>query len=123
MTQLPLAVKRVLSYLPTNLPVGLSQFNTFADSIIELAGPYADQDSMRFAVASMIIHLPAGTAAVPKNYFVKSLRKSAANQVASQVFQDIKTKQAAQLEAAKKQAEDTAKLETTTQSGQKETQN
>lgn len=100
-------IKRLLSYFPTPLPVGLSQFNTWADSIIELSGDYADRDSMTFAIASMVIHLPAGTASVPKNFFVKSLRKSAANQVASQVFQDIKSKQAEAM--AKLKAEDTAK--------------
>ncbi len=117
MKQLPLPLKRILSYLPTKLPVGLTQFDAFAESIIELSGNYADTDSMKFAIASMIIHLPAGKAAVPKAFFVNSLRKSAANQVASQVFQDIKAKQA-EVEAKRKQAEETAKLETTTSSVQ-----
>lgn len=101
-----LAIKRLLSYCPTPLPVGLTEFNTWADSIIELGGQYADQDSLRFAIASMVIHLPAGTGGISKNHFVKGLRKSAANQVASQVFQDIKAKQQALLE--KQQAEATA---------------
>lgn len=93
--------------MPTKLPVGLAEFNMWADSIIELGGQYADQDSLRFAIASMVIHLPAGTGTIPKNHFVKGLRKSAANQVASQVFQDIKAKQQALLDQQK--AEDTAK--------------
>jgi|ERR1019366_10357905 hypothetical protein len=88
-----LLLKRLLSYLPTKLPVGLTEFNTWADSIIELSGQYADSDSMRFAIASMVIHLPSGTGAISKNHFVKGLRKSAANQVASQVFQDVKQRQ------------------------------
>lgn len=117
MNRLPVQIKRLLSYLPSKLPVGLTQFNTFADSIIELSGQYADDDSMRFAIASMIIHLPAGKATVPKAFFVNGLRKSAANQVASQVFQDVKTKQA-EAQAKLKQAEETAKLETSTPSGQ-----
>lgn len=112
MARMPIQFKRVLSYLPTKLPVGRTEFSSWADSIIELSGEYADRDSMTFAIASMVIHLPAGTAAVPKNHFVKSLRKSAANQVASQVFQDIKTKQA-EVQAQQKLAEDTAKSETT----------
>lgn len=89
-----LILKRLLSRLPTKLPVGMTEFNAFADAIIELSGNYADQDSMRFAVASMIIHADARYGALPKHYFVVRLRKSAANQVASQVFQEIKTKQA-----------------------------
>lgn len=106
MKQLVLTIKRLLSYLPTKLPVGTPQFETFADSIIELSGQYADRDSMRFAIASMVIHADHKAASLSKNYFVTRLRKSAANQVASQVFQDIKHKQD---EAAKlKQAEDSA---------------
>lgn len=104
MIKTPLAIKRLLSYFPTKLPVGISQFESFADSIIELSGQYADVDSMRFAIASVLIHADHKYGSLPKNYFVVRLRKSAANQVASQVFQDIKTRQ----ELAKQAAEVTA---------------
>lgn len=100
-----LLVKRLLSYFPTKLPVGLPQFNTWADSIIELSGQYADKDSMVFALTTMIIHADAKYGSLPKNYFVVRLRKSAANQVASYAFNDIKTRQAEA--AVKKQLEDT----------------
>lgn len=108
-----LLMKRILSHVPTKLPVGLPQFEAWADSIIELAGDYADHDSMRYAIASNLIHLPHNKASVPKAYFVNALRKAAANQVASFVFQDIKIKQAeaaklAEEQAKLKQAEDTA---------------
>lgn len=108
-----LIARRLLSYLPESLPVGTTQFDTFADDVIELAGNYADRDSMRFAIASMLIHAPAHKGALSKHYFVVRLRKSAANQIASQVFQDIKQeqdqKQKAASEAAKlQQAEATA---------------
>lgn len=86
------------SYFPSKLPVGMSEFDAWADSIIELSGQFADVDSMKFAIASIVIHLPPTRSSVPKSYFVKSMRKSAANQVASQFFQDIKLKQ---MEAAK----------------------
>jgi len=102
-----LLLKRLMSYFPSPLPVGMSQFNTWSDSIIELSGPYADADSMKFAVASMIMHLGAQRSSVPKNFFVKSLRKTAANQIAGQVFQDIKQRQA----EAQKAAEEAAKLQ------------
>jgi len=95
--KLNMILKRLLSHLPTKLPVGMTAFDKFANDIIELSGPYADADSMKFAIASQIIHLDARRASVPKNLIVKSLRKSAANQVASQVFQDIKTKKDAEL--------------------------
>jgi hypothetical protein len=93
------------------LPVGMTEFNEFAARIIAQAGAYADEDSMKFALASIVIHADATKAHYSDNYFLERLRKSAANQVASQVFQDIKQKQAAALEEAKKQAEATAILE------------
>lgn len=98
-------LNQLLSKLPRKLPVGVTQFNTFCDRIIALAGPYADKDSMRFAIASVIIHSDATRSRYSDSYFLERLRKSAANQVASQVFQDIKN---AQIEAAKQQAEATA---------------
>lgn len=102
--------KRFLSHFPTKLPVGLTEFNEWSDSIIALSGQFADTDSMRYAIASNLIHLPHTKSKVPKAYFVNTLRKAAANQVASQVFQDIKLKQAEAAEMAKlQQVEDAAK--------------
>lgn len=90
-----------LSYLPSKLPVGLTEFNSFSDSIINLSGEFADRDSMKWAIASQIMHLPPQKSTASKQYFIRSLRKAAANQVASQVFQDLKIKQQEAIEAAK----------------------
>jgi hypothetical protein len=104
-----LLLKKILSYLPTKLPVGLTEFNTWADSIIELSGQFADRDSMVFAISSILIHADSKYGALPKKYFVDRLRKSAANQVASQAFQDIKQRQDTAIKAEQqKQAEATA---------------
>lgn len=92
---LRLITLRFLSRFSTKLPVGVTEFDAWADSIIELSGPYADRDSMRFAIASILIHADSKFGALPKKFFIDRLRKSAANQIASQVFQDIKAKQAA----------------------------
>jgi len=97
-----LLVKRILSYFPTKLPVGMTEFKAWSADIIELVGPIADERSLRWAVSNMIMHLPSTNDRAPKNYFVKCLRKTAANQVAGQVFLDIKAEQE---EAAKKAAE------------------
>lgn len=113
-----LAFKKILSHIPTSVPVGLTEFNNWADSIIELSGNVADADSMKYAIASQLIHLPHTASKVPKNHFVKALRKAAANQVASQVFQDIKQKQAEAM--AKKQTEETANKEGTSANGPEE---
>ena len=101
-----LLIKRVLSLFPTRLPVGLTEFELWSDSIIELTGKIADRDSMKFAIASMLIHKDASKGRVPKNSFVQGLIKSAANQVASQVFQDIKAKQQEAIKIAQETAAD-----------------
>jgi hypothetical protein len=88
-----LFLKRVFSYFPSKLPVGQTEMNEFLNDIIELSGEYADRTSMEFAIASILIHAPSDRGSLSKKYFVDRLRKSAANQVASQVFQDIKMKQ------------------------------
>lgn len=97
------AYYKIMARTFTPLPVGSKEFETWADSIIALSGEYADRDSMRFAIASILIHADAKHGSLPKQYFVDRLRKSAANQIASQVFQEIKQKQAE--ESAKQKAE------------------
>lgn len=94
-----LLLLRLLSYFPRPLPVGLTEFDAWSNRIIALSGQFADADSMKWALASNVMHLGAQNAFVSDHYFVKSMRKAAANQVASQVFQDIKLKQQLAAEA------------------------
>jgi lysophospholipase L1-like esterase len=112
MKQLALPFKRALSLVPTKLPIGMTEFVAWADSIIELAGPIADKDSMQWVIASTLINLGPQCSCVAKNHFVRTLRKAAASQVAGQVFQDIKNKQKEAAQAAvtaqSTPAEDTA---------------
>lgn len=106
------------------LPVGMAEFETWAARIIEKAGKFADDDSMKFALASQIMHLDAKKSTYADSVFVAMLRKAAANQVASQVFQDIKLKQMeaqkAAEEKAKQEAEATAAAGTVDESTSKE---
>lgn len=108
--------KKLLSYFPTKLPVGLPQFQIWVDDVIELSGQFADRTSMEFVLASELLHSDAKKGLVPKNYFVSRCRKLAANQTASYVLQEIKASQAAQKaeedanKAALKLAEDTGSL-------------
>lgn len=104
--KLSLLIKQLLSYFPSKLPVGRTAFTKWADDIIELAGELADRDSIEFVLSSAIQHASSNRGYVPKNYFVNTLIKAAANQVAAQVFQDVKIKQqeAAKLAAAIEQA-------------------
>jgi len=106
MEKAKLLLKKLLSLLPSKLPVGKTEFDEWTDSIIELSGKYADKDSMQFVIATQVMNLGPQRSSVPKNFFVRTLRKAAANQVAGQVFYDIKTKQQEAAKAA--QAEATA---------------
>ena len=103
--QLKRYINFALIYCPRPLPVGKAAFETWSNRILSLAGPYADKDSMVFALATNIMHMGSTQGWVADVHFLRTLRKAAANQVASQVFQDIKLKQ--QL-AAQKAAEVTA---------------
>lgn len=117
MQKFKLILKKLMSLFPTALPVGMAEFNTWSESIIELSGKYADEDSMKYAIATMIMNLGPQRSHVSKNFFVRSLRKAAANQVAGQVFYDIKTKQ----DQARKAAEETAaKAKEAANGGEKE---
>lgn len=93
-------LKRLLAHLPSKLPQGLTDFETWATDIIETYG-MPNNDSVKFALAVQILHLPATAAYKPKAYFGHTLIKGAASQVAGQVMQDLKAKQAAEIEAAK----------------------
>lgn len=107
---------KFLSYFPSALPVGLTEFGKWADSVVDLAGLPASRDSQHQALANMIIHLPPRKgdqrprAYESKNWFVHSLRKGAANQIASFVFQAIRTEMDAKIAEMKhaEQAEATA---------------
>lgn len=88
------------------LPAGIPEFEAWAERILSKCGKFADEDSLKFALSTMVLHANNDKASFPDSYFVDRLRKAASNQVVSQVIQDIKQKQAEQL--AKQQAEATA---------------
>lgn len=107
-----LLFKRLMSRFPTKLPVGLTEFNAWASSIIDLSGRFADDTSMKFVLASELMHSDAKKGSVPKNYFVSRCRKLAANQTAGYILQEIKAEQEKlkAADAAKLAAEATAAL-------------
>lgn len=100
---------RALTYLPSKLPQGVTEFENWAKSIIT-AYNMPDNDSVRFALCTSIMHLDATSAYKPKAYFGKLLIKGASSQVAASIFQELKLKQqeAIKLEAEKQAAEATA---------------
>lgn len=89
--------KQFLGLFPSKIPVGVTEFNSWADSFSDVYTlPTQDQDSLRFTLASIIMHLGPQAAYKPKVYFLLTLKAAAAKQVAGQVFYDIKTKHQAQ---------------------------
>jgi hypothetical protein len=90
------------------LPTGMKEFDAFAKRIIKKAGKFADEDSMVYAIAMELIHSDPKTQ-FSDEFFVTRLRKVAANQVASQIALDIKSRQ---MEAQKK-AQEQQKAEAT----------
>lgn len=87
---------------PRPLPVGAGEFDTWADRIVSGACLPADPDSQKFAIASMVLHLGPTESHKEDAYFIHSLRKSAANQVAHAKMEEIRTAAKARLEEAKK---------------------
>jgi hypothetical protein len=102
-------IKTVLSYIPTRLPTGMSAYNIWLDSIVELTGPIADEASLHWVISNEVMRLNSNRDRISKAYFVRTLRKYAANQIAASAVLEIKAKQQALLDQQK--AEDTAKTE------------
>lgn len=91
------------------LPIGMTEFNEMMDKVIAMSG-MPNNDSVRFAIATAVLHFPQEKPELTYSYFARVLRRAAANQVASQIFQDIKLKQQAEIEQQQqlaKQAEAT----------------
>ena len=119
--QIKKALVRMASVFPSKLPSGMQDFNVWADSII-FAYDLPDNDSLRFGLATAILHLESSAKieinlgivkiAIPssayksRRYFAQIMLKGAANQIASGVMQDLKQKQqeAMAKEAAEREA-------------------
>lgn len=76
--------------LKTPLPVGLNEFHAWADDVISLT-PLPNNESIKFAVATIILELTPDDGYISKRKVATRLIKAAANQVASYYFQSIKS--------------------------------
>lgn len=98
-------VNKVMGALPSPIPTGTTEFHAWADSIASTYTlPTADTDSIRYALATMIMHLGPTVAYKPKLYFVFALRAAASKQIAGGVFTEIKQKQIAAAKAKESEA-------------------
>lgn len=93
--------KLILFTIPTPLPIGMAEFDSWSADIISTYN-LPNNDSIRFAIATMILHSPEKKAFISKFSFFLKVRKGMANQIAGGIMQELKEKQAA---AAKAQQE------------------
>lgn len=99
--QVSRAAAQLRGLFPSRLPTGVTEFNAWADSIASTYRlPTADQDSVRFSLASQIMHLGPTADSKPKYYFVRAIRAGAAKQIAGNAFYEIKSKHQAAQKAA-----------------------
>lgn len=88
------SLKKLLDFIPTQVPMGMTAFHSWADSLIETYA-FPNDPSVKFALATMIMHLGPIEAYKPRRYFMLAIKAGAAKQIASAVFQEIKAKQIA----------------------------
>jgi hypothetical protein len=103
-------LNKVMSYFPTPLPLGMTAYKEWTDSVAELIGPITNKEELNFCIASEVIRLAPDVCSAPKNHFVKRVRAGVAKQIAGAMFTEIKENQKAKqaAEAAKQAAEVTA---------------
>lgn len=102
---------------PRPLPLGRKEFGEWAHRIIggaclpvvEGEDPIAFIESQKFALATMIMHLGPTESHKPDAYFIHSLRKSASNQVAHTLLQEMKLARLEKANAESARAEAEAK--------------
>ena len=76
---------------PRPLPMGMKEFEEWSTRIISGALiPTEDETSLKAALAAMLMALGPTEDHKPDSFFIHSLRKAAANEVAHSVFQKIK---------------------------------
>lgn len=87
------------AFFPTRLPQGMTEFNEFAASIIDLYDFPKDNDGYIHMIATMIQHFDRTVSAVSKYNFSRLMRKAVANEVTYYVIQDLKLKKKKENEA------------------------
>lgn len=112
LTKVKKVLKLIRARYPSPLPVGMSEFNAWYASFVDLYDdlPTKDEDSIKNVLASNIINLGHQTVALPKYHFYMILKASAAKQIAGEVFQEIQIKHREARKAAQEAAAQEAAL-------------
>lgn len=95
-------MSKLRAYFPSAVPQGMAEFDIWAKSIITIYD-FPDNDSVRFALATMILHSGPTAAYLSKRYLALMVKAGAAKQIAGAQFQEIKQRrvEAEKAEAAK----------------------
>lgn len=89
-------LRQLLGFIPEKLPTGVGAFDAWVDALIDTyTMPTSDRPSIRFVLASIIMHLGPRSAFKSKFYFYLMLHSSATKQVAGQIFYETKEAQKA----------------------------
>ena len=91
---------RIAALYPSKLPQGTSSFNKFYEDIIYAFG-FPDNRSYKNALATMIMHLGPTCNRKSRAHFAKAIAKTAANQIAYGVIEEIRAAYKAEEEATK----------------------
>jgi len=95
--------RQVLGLFPTNLPVGITEFNEWADSFVETYDlPTTDKDTIYHTLAAIVINSGSQVHRRSKYFCYVTIKAGAAKQIAGAVFSEIQHKRRA--EAAKEEA-------------------
>lgn len=91
------------------LPTGMTEWDEWADRIIAGAMLTASPESQKFALANMILHLGPTESHKEDAFFIHTLLKTAANQIADAKRCEIRDAAKARLDAEAKLASEQAK--------------
>lgn len=81
---------------PRPLPMGREEFEQWSERIISGALVPADNKSLKYALANLLMHLGPTESHKPDAFFIHSLRKFAVNQVADAIRREIYDERKAQ---------------------------
>jgi hypothetical protein len=103
--QIKALLATLLSFLPRQLPVGMTAFERLAERVHSLAGGICSLDDAKFVISTTIMRFDPNVTRQPDRLFVNTIRNAAAKQISGAAFQEVKTRQAeAQAKAAEEQA-------------------
>lgn len=101
---------RLLYLFPRSLPRGAKEFDSYCDTLFALY-QLPNLQSYKEAIATMILHLSPTTDRKSPLFFVKSVKKAMANQVAYSFLHPPKEDEEAKKKASEEAADPTQKTE------------